>query len=86
MTRNLFIVAGLLLMATIALFIAGIASAQAALPVLSLVCLAPMFCFFLGGAVFRFSSEYQIAPKAQTAGSRQRIIRPGTQAQPEILS
>lgn len=63
MTRTLFVIAFLLLLALVGSFVGGLAGGAPALLMLSLLCAGPVFFLIAGAALGRASTEFTIARK-----------------------
>lgn len=75
MSKSLFVGAGLLFVAMIALLIIGFTSNTPGLLITSILCAMPLFCLMLGAAVGKASNELVIVSKERLQSSSQRISR-----------
>ncbi len=69
MTKTLFVLAGALLLALIALFVGGLSGSAPALMMLSLLCAGPLFFLCLGAALGRASNEFTLVRNRPAAGA-----------------
>lgn len=67
MTRTLFVIAFLLLLALVGSFVGGLAGGAPALLMLSLLCAGPVFFLIAGAALGRASTEFTLTRKERRA-------------------
>jgi hypothetical protein len=75
MTRTLFILAGVALLALVGFFIWGISTTAPGALIAALLCAMPLFFLALGAALGRASNEFSITRRAPSQQQRQRVMR-----------
>lgn len=86
MTKILFGVSGLALVALVGLLIVGLTNTQPGLLIVSLFCTGPVMTLSLGAALGRASNEFTLVRRAQRVQNTQVISRIERAKQGEMLS